>query len=140
MNKYRSTINPLTIIINVILYGVLLYLAYIRTPNLFVVILFIVIILIGYTSFKFVSYKYYLEDYGLLIKHKREKIIKNYKDIKYVEVNSETSGIIYGYGVNKLLISVGKGAIDSYIITPVNEKEFINNIELRVKNAKKGTN
>ena len=77
MNKYRSTINPLTIIINVILYGVLLYLAYIRTPNLFVVILFIVIILIGYTSFKFVSYKYYLEDYGLLIKHKREKIIIN---------------------------------------------------------------
>ena len=139
-NKYRSTINPLTIILNIILYVVLLLLAYKKTPNIFIVILAIVLISMSWNTYKFLEYKYYFESSGLLIKHKREKIFIKYKDIKYVEVNSETRGIIYGYGVQRLLINTGKSIDDSYLITPQKEKEFINNLEIKVKNAKKGTN
>ena len=140
MNKYRSTINPLTLIVNIILYLALLYLSYIKTPNFFLFILIIVLICLGFSLYNFLRYKYYLESTGLLIKHKRERVFINYKDIKYVEVNSETRGIIYGYGVKRLLVCCGKHTEDSYLITPANEEEFIKNLEIKVKNAKKDTN
>ena len=63
-----------------------------------------------------------------------------YKDIKYVELNSENNGMLYGYGVKRLLIGTGRNVEESYLITPEKEKEFIENLEIRVKNAKKGTN
>ena len=75
-----------------------------------------------------------------MIKHKRKRIFVLYKDIKYVELNSEDSGMIYGYGVKRLLIGTGKGIEQTYLITPAREKEFIDNLEIRVKKAKKGTN
>jgi len=140
MNKYRSTINPLTIIVNIVLYAVLLILVYTKTREFFVFGCILVLLYVSFNIVKFLSYKYYLEPHGLVIIHKRRKMLILYKDIKYVELNSENNGMLYGYGVKRLLIGTGKNVEESYLITPEKEKEYIENLEIRVKNAKKGTN
>lgn len=140
MNKYRSTLNPVTIIVNIALYAVLLVLIYINTPKFFIVGCLVVFVCIVLSIIKFFSYKYFLEHQGLIIIHKRQKIIVAYKNIKYVEVDSKQTGMLYGYGNKRLLVGCGKGIEETYLITPEKEEEFIKNLEIKVKNAKKGTN
>ena len=63
-----------------------------------------------------------------------------YKDIKYYEVDShETRGVIYGYGVRRILIAIGKGIDEIYLITPANEDKFIELLEKKINMAKRNT-
>ena len=76
-------------------------------------------------------YSYHLFDmYGFL----------PYKDIKYYEVDShETRGVIYGYGVRRILIAIGKGIDEIYLITPSNEEKFIELLEKKINMTKRNT-
>lgn len=137
MDKYRSTVNPLTIIVNVLLYIILLVIVYFKSNDFFPYLLVLVFLFASFSTWKFLSYKYVLDNKGLIINHKFKRLLILYKDIKYVEINSTETGMIYGYGIKRLLISTGKGIENYYLITPEHEKEFIENLEKRVNMVKK---
>ena len=107
-------------------------LIYNKTKEIFVYGCIFVLLYISLNIVKFLSYKYYLEPHGLVIIHRRRKMLILYKDIKYVEVNSERDGMIYGYGVKRLLVGTGRNVEESYLITPEKEDEFIKNLEIRI--------
>ena len=135
--KFRSTINPLALIINIILYGVLVYLVISKNPEdnkwLMPVMLVLVVIIIFFDVLKYIKYKYYFDNKALIIIHRRNKYVLPYKDIKYYEVDShETRGIIYGYGVRRILIAVGKAIDEIYLVTPAKEKEFVELLEKKL--------
>ena len=138
--KYRSTVNPLAIGLSVILYVILAVLVVKKTPQYLPFMIVFIILMLGLDSVKYIGYKYYFDNKGLTIIHRRKRILILYKDIKYVEVDSkETHGIIYGYGVKRILIGTGRGIEEKYLITPAKEKEFIELLEKKVNQAKKNT-
>lgn len=139
MNKFRSTINPITIAVNLILYIILLVLVYTKSPEYLLFLIIVEIILLGLDCIKYSSYKYFFEDHRLVIIHKRIRYTIPYNKIKYIESNTSQTGLIYGYGYKRVLISTGKGIDESYLITPTNEKEFIEKLENEVSKAKKDT-
>ena len=47
--------------------------------------------------------------------------------------------MIYGFGYNRLLVVAGKGIEEYYLITPAKEKDFLEKLEKKVKEAKKNT-
>lgn len=139
MDKYRSTLNPITLIVNVVLYVALLVLGYFESDIAFYISIAMVVFFAITTTRKFVEYKYFLDDKGLYITHKGQKANIQYKNIKYVEVNSKQTGMIYGFGYNRLLVVAGKGIEEYYLITPAKEKDFLEKLEKKVKEAKKNT-
>ena len=139
MSKYRSTLNPITIAVNVILYTAVIVLGYYESKVAFYLSIALVVLFVFTTTKKFLEYKYFIDDKGLYITHKGQKTNIPYKSIKYIEENSKQTGMIYGFGVNRLLIATGKGIESFYLVTPRNQKDFIEQLEKRVKEAKKGT-
>lgn len=142
--KYRSTINPLAVGISLILYVVMIILIITKNPDdkpwVLPVMLSVVVFIIALDILKYVSYKYYFENKGLVIIHRKRKFLLPYKDIKYYEVDShETRGVIYGYGVRRILIAIGKGIDEIYLITPANEDKFIELLEKKINMAKRNT-
>ena len=142
--KFRSTINPLAVGISIILYIVMIVLIITKNPDdkpwVLPVMLSVVVIIIALDILKYVSYKYYFENKGLMIIHKKRKILLPYRDIKYYEVNSyETRGMFYGYGVRRILIAVGKGIDEIYLVTPSNEEKFVELLEKKINMSKRNT-
>ena len=138
--KFRSTINPVAIGITVVLYLILVILIVTTNPKFAPYSSALVIILVAIDIIKYSSYKYYFDKKGLTIVHKRKKYLLLYKDIISLEINShETHGIIYGYGLRRMLISTGSSIENKFLITPAKEKEFIELLEKQVKHAKKNT-
>lgn len=142
--KFRSTINPLAIGISVILYIVMIVLIITKNPDdkpwALPIMLSLVVIILAVDVLKYVSYVYYFENKGLVIIYRRKKFILPYKDIKYYEVNShETRGVIYGYGVRRILIAIGKGIDEIYLVTPSHEDKFIELLEKKINMAKRNT-
>lgn len=139
MNKFRSTVNPVTIIVNIILNAVLILLAYFKSRDFFWAIVAVIAVSIVISIVRFTSYKYFFENKGLVIIHRRQRYLIPYKNVKYVEINSRQTGMIYGYGLRRILIAAGKGIEELYLVTPEKENEFLEILEKKVDNAKKGT-
>ena len=138
--KFRSTVHPLAIGLSVILYIVMAVLVINKTPKYIPFMIVFIILMLGLDSVKYVAYKYYFDNKGLTIIQRSKRMLILYKDIKYVEVDSkETHGIIYGYGVIRILIGTGRGIEEKYLITPAKEKEFVDLLEKKVNQAKKNT-
>ncbi len=140
MDSYRSKVSPITLIVNIALYVILLVLVYLKSNEFFFFILILVIVLMTISIMKFYRPKYFFLEHGLNIIHNKKETLILYKDIKVIEKNSNETGLLLGYGLKKVLISTLKGNSGNYLVSPEKEDLFINELENRVNKAKKAQN
>lgn len=140
MDKFRSKVNIITIIVNALLYLTLFVIVLIKNKELLLIVSILILICIGLLVYKFLQYKYFFDDKGLIIKDKKENVLILYKDIKFIEKNTSETGLLYGYGLKRILVATGTGSSQKYLISPEKEDEFILELENRVEKAKKAQN
>lgn len=140
MDKFRSKVNIITIIVNALLYLTLFVIVLIKNKELLLIVSILILICIGLLVYKFLQYKYFFDDKGLIIKDKKENVLILYKDIKFIEKNTSEMGLLYGYGLKRILVATGTGSSQKYLISPEKEDEFILELENRVEKAKKAQN
>lgn len=140
MDKFRSKVNIITIIVNALLYLTLFVIVLIKNKELLLIVSILILICIGLLVYKFLQYKYFFDDKGLIIKDKKENVLILYKDIKFIEKNTSEMGLLYGYGLKRILVATGTGSLQKYLISPEKEDEFILELENRVEKAKKAQN
>ena len=140
MDKFRSKVNFITIIINALLYIALLVIVLIKNKELLLIVSILILVCIGLLVYKFLQYKYYFDNRGLIIKDKKENILILYKDIKYIEKDTKEIGLLYGYGFKRILVATGTGSSQKYLISPEKEDIFLLELEKRVEQSKKAQN
>lgn len=140
MDKFRSKVNFVTIIVNALLFISLFIIVLVKNKDLLLIVSILILVCIGLLVYKFLKYKYYLDNRGLIIKDKKEDILILYKDIKYIEKDTQETGLLYGYGFKRILVATGTGSSQKYLISPEKEETFILELEKRVEKAKKAQN